>query len=238
MSVILRRLKLIIKVWLNALLAPAEDPRKVFALAHKRHGELIGQVRRALATVAASKERLERNTSEALEKLPELEEKARQALLAGRDDQARFALQLRQVVVEEVQVLEGQLRQLEQEHQTLSLVEGRLATQIETFFTRQQMLEARYSSAEAHVRIKEALSGVSDELEGLDTALERAEEKTENMQARVSAIDELVETGILEMPAGPALGGPTDQAVEELLASLKGEVGQGAHPEPETGTVR
>ncbi len=240
MGVILSRLKLIVKMWLNALLAPAKDPREVFAVAHRRQRELLDKVRHALATVAASRARLQRNSAQARNKLPELEGRARRSLVAGREDQARFALQLRQVVLEEAQALEDQIGQLDREHQTLSLVEHRLATQIETFFTRQEMLEARYSSTEAHVRIKEALSGVSEELEGLDIALERAEEKTENMQARVSAIDELVETGILEMPAGLAIGPRSslspgkaeDGAVEDLLGELKGELGSGDSPGP------
>lgn len=241
MNTILRRLKLITRVWLNALLAPAEDPRRVFALAHIRQTELLGKVRQALATVAASRRRLEGSTEEARVKLPELEERARQALVAGREDQARFALELRQVVVEETRDLEDQVRQLEDEQRTLTLVEHRLATQIGAFFARQEMLKVRYSSAEAQLRIKEALTGVSEELEGLDEAIERAEETTDNMQARVSAIDELVETGILGMPAAADVGlrqtarphASEDQAVEELLATLKGELGQPARPERE-----
>ena len=229
---ILRRIKLIVKVWLNALLAPAEDPRQAFAVAHRRRLELLEQVRRALTTVDASRTQLARNMAEARGKLPQLQERARQALLAGREDQARFALQLRQVLVEETRELENQVRQLEQEHQALSLVEHRMAGQIEAFFARQDMLLARLSSAEAKVQIKEALTGVSEELAGLDIAIERAEETTENMQARVSAIDELVETGILEMATGRAggagapqlSGGARDQAVEDLLAALRQEM--------------
>ena len=241
MGVILSRVRLIVKVWLHALLASAKDPREVFAAAHRRQRELLAKVRHALATVAASRARLERNSAQARRKLPELEERARRSLATGREDQARFALQLRQVVLEEAQVLEDQVEQLDREHQTLSLVEHRLATQIETFFARREMAEARYSSTEAHVRIKEALSGISEELEDLDIALERAEEKTENMQARVSAIDELVETGILEMPAGHAMdarsslspGRAEDGAIEDLLSELKSELRPGGSPEPE-----
>jgi phage shock protein A len=229
MRAILRRIRLIIRVWLHALLAPAEDPRQVFALAQKRQVELLGKVREALATVTASREQLKRNTAEAREKLPQLEERARRALLGGREDQARFALQLRQVVVEETRELEGQVGQLEEEQQALTLVEHRLTAQIDAFFARQDVLAARYSSVEAHLRIKEALTGVSEELAGLDVALERVEETTENMQARVSAIDELVETGILELPTGRTSGsmplklpgGPEDTAVEDLLSDLK-----------------
>ncbi len=232
MTALIRRLKLLIKVWLDALLSSAEDPREMFAVAHRRQRDLLDNVRRALATVRASREQLERNSEEAQGRLPQLEVRARQALVAGREDQARFALQLRQVVVEENRDLEAQIAQMEKEERDLSLVEHRLATQIETFFARQEALAARYSSASAQVRIREALGGVSEELAGLDSALERAEETTENMQARVSAIDQLVETGALGMPAYQLDGathaqltaGHLDGDVEEMLASLKLEV--------------
>ena len=147
MRAILRRMRLIIKVWLHSLLASAEDPRQVFALAQKRQVELLRKVREALATVTAAGEQLKRNMEEALEKLPQLEERARRALAGGREDQARFALQLRQVVVEETRELEGQVRQLEEEQQALTLVEHRLATQIEAIFARQEMLKGNYEGA-------------------------------------------------------------------------------------------
>ena len=232
MTALIRRLKLLIKVWLDALLSSAEDPREVFVLAHRRHRDLLDNVRRALATLRASREQLVRNSEEALGRLPQLEERARQALVAGREDQARFALQLRQVVVDGNKDLDAQIAQMEEEERTMSLVEHRLATQIAAFFARQEAMEARYNSASVQVRIREALGGVSEELAGLDSALERAEETTENMQARVTAIDQIVENGILEMPAyGPGVAtqnqltaGGLDGDVEEMLASLKLEV--------------
>jgi phage shock protein A len=236
MKSILRRLMLIPKVWLHALFASAQDPRQVFVAAYQHQRELLEKVRLAQANIAVSKRRLQAKTAETERKLPQLDEQARQALLAGREESARFALQLRQVAVEELHNLERQVRDIEDEEQVLSLVEQRLAAQIEAFFARQEVLAARYSTAEAQVQINEALSGVSDELAGLGQAMERAEQRTEDMQARVSAIDQLVEMGILEAPGRP-LGDllqlkqgddESSQAVEEKLAALKRELGDGS----------
>lgn len=231
MKSILRRLVLILKAWLHALLSPAEDPRKLFAFAYQRQQELLGRVRLAQSNVAAAREQLEGKVAGMRDKQPELEEQARRALVGGREDLARFALQLRQVAAAELQ----ELRELEREEHMLSLVEQRLTTQIEAFSVRQEVMEARYSTAEAHVHVHEALGGVSEELADLGVALERAEQRTEDMQARVSAIDELVEMGILEMPRrgpGPTTasavlgsGGPGD--VELRLAALKREINVG-----------
>ncbi len=116
--------------------------------------ELLVKMWEALDTVRASGEQLKRNMAEAREKMPQLEERARRALVGGREDQARFALQLRQVVVEETRVLEGQVSQLEEEQQALTLVEHRLTAEIDAFFARQDVLAARYISVEAYLRIK------------------------------------------------------------------------------------
>ena len=193
MKTLIRRLLLLLKSWVNALTAPAEDPRQ------------LG-----------------------------LEDQARRALSGGREDQARFALRLRHVGAEQLQHLEQQVRELEEEEQTLSLVERRLATDIEAFFARQEILAVRYDTAEAQVRIKEALSGVSEELLGLGLAVQKAEQRTEDMQARVSAIDSLVDLGVLDSATAKAGGVPqlpsaadATIAVEEHLAALKREVGQG-----------
>ena len=101
--------------------------------------------------------------------------------------------------------------------------------QIEAFFSHQEVIAARYSTAEAHVWVHEVLGGVSEELANLGQALEQAEQRTEYMQARASAIDRLVKAGILEMPghstsnAQPQrLGGERDSAVvEEQLVDIK-----------------
>ncbi len=232
MSSIIRRLMLIVKVWLDALLAPAEDPRQVFKAAYQQQRELLDKVRLARGRVAGSRRKLEAKAGETRGKLPRLEDQARQALSGGREDLARFALQLRQVAVEDLEDLERQVAELDQEERALELVEQRLAAQIEAFFARQEVLEARYTTAEAQVRVGEVMGGVSEELADLTRALERAEQTSEDMQARVEAIEGLVETGILDGPAqrlagggAPALPGARDtMAVEAQLDALKSEV--------------
>jgi phage shock protein A len=172
---------------------------------------------------------------EVRDKLPQLEEQALRGLIAGREDLARLALQRRQVAWMELETLESQLHEVEQEEQRLSLLEQRLATQIEAFHARLEVIAARYSAAEAQVRMNEVLTGISQELADLGTALQQAEEKTEHMQARASAIDQLVEAGVLEMPGLPS-GDSFDRqlaqldvtaAVDDQLAALKRQVGGG-----------
>ena len=74
------------------------------------------------------------------------------------------------------------------------------------------------------MQIKEAVTGVSREFAELTLALAQAEEKTEGMEARVSAIDRLVREGLLDPGAlGSPESAPIDD-VEDQLALLEREI--------------
>src|SRR5256885_2606006 len=84
---------------------------------------------------------------------------------------ARLALQRRQVVINELQTLERQLAEVEQGEGALSMIEPRLSGQIEAFAARQEVIKARFSAAEAQVRINEAMTGVSQDFADLTATL-------------------------------------------------------------------
>jgi phage shock protein A len=97
------------------------------------------------------------------------------------------------------------------------------------------VIKAQYSAAEAQVRITEAATGIGREMDNTGLAIQRAKDKTEQMQARASALDELVTSGDLQ-----ELGSDKTQLDRELeqlasqgqvdreLEQLKAEVGTGA----------
>ena len=82
-------------------------------------------------------------------------------------------------------------RDLEQKEQRLAALEARLAARIEGFRAQERLVSARYSAAEAEVRIGEALTGLTDDLDGLELAAAGLEQ----LEARAAAIDELLEAG-------------------------------------------
>jgi phage shock protein A len=208
----------------GALLAPAEDPRPGYAHAYQRQRQLLGRVRQALGELRAARERLGRRAEQLARGLPATQEQARSALLGGRTAEARAAVRRRVLAEAQAEAYARQAREIEAEEQALALIEQRLATQIESFAVRQQVLAARYSAAEAQVRIDEALSGLSRELGDLGLALEAAEESVGAMRARAQAVEDLVAGGVL-----PALGGPAldetrlESAVDAGLEALQAE---------------
>lgn len=215
---ILEQITKLLKTSATLALAPAPDPRVTHLTSHQKQRALLNQVVKASQEVTAAKERL-RITAEAVRaKLPAMEEQARKELKAGHDSLARLALQRRQVVIKELQTLESQLAEVEKEESALAIIEQRLAGQIEAFAARQEVIKARYSAAEAQVRISEAMTGVSQDFADLTATLERAEQTTEEMQARANAIDRLVREGDLNAISFASGSDPIDARFETLGA--------------------
>ncbi len=230
---ILGRLASNLRAGLNAALAPAADPRTTYVSAHQKQQALLAQVGLAVNQVTASKERLQARAKEDRARLPQMLEEARAELVAGRSDAARLSLRRRQVVALELGALEAQLAEVEKDEANLKMLERRLANQVDEFVARQELIVARYNAAEAQIQIKEAVTGVSKEFAELTAALEQAEEKTEGMEARVSAIDRLVREGLLAQApldsSGSGLDARLQQAgadddVEGQLAALQRDI--------------
>lgn len=223
------RLGRFFKASMNTLMAPAPDPRLTFADTYGRQQVLLNSIRQAAVDLVAARARLEGQVASLGERLPGLDAQAQLAVDAGREDLARLALRRRYVAVTELRELERQISEIQVEEGRLALVEQRLAAQLESFSARQQVVAARHSAADAEMRIHEALLGVSDELADLGLALERAEQRTEEMEAHASAIDQLVGAGLLERPGNHILDplqGSLEQhdmaeVVEKQLRELK-----------------
>lgn len=198
MKPVLDRLKVLLARGASAALAPAPDPRVTHLTTHQKQRALLDQVVRAGQEVTASKQRLKATADSVRRKLPAMEDQARNEVRTGHEAMARLTLQRRQVVARELETLETQLAEVEKEEAALAVIEQRLAGQIEAFAARQEVIRARYSAAEAQVRINEAMTGVSQDFADLTAALRRAEQTTGEMEARATAIDRLVRDGDLE----------------------------------------
>jgi phage shock protein A len=214
----------ILKAKMSGVLDRVEDPGQTLDYSYEKQLELLRNVKRGVVEVVTSKRRLELQSDSLKENLAKLDGQARTALGAGREDLARMALEHKQVIVQQLQGLDGQIADLEKEQEKLSTAETRLSAKVEAFRTRKEVIKAQYSSAAAQVKIGEAATGISEEMADVGMAVDRAEEKTNNMRAKAAAIDELVEAGTLE-----DFSSPRSDAVERQLAQLS--VSQGVEDE-------
>jgi phage shock protein A len=231
-----RRLSLIVKAKANKLLDKHEDPRETLDYSYEKQLELLTKVRRGVADVATSRKRLEIQMQQVQASADKLQAQAQQAVAAGRDDLAREALTRRATANAQLADLQTQHAQLQAEEEKLTQASQRLQVKVDAFRTKKETIKATYTAAEAETKIGEAVSGISEEMGDVGMAIQRAEDKTQQMQARAGAVDELLASGALD---DATLTGPRDDIQAELdrttasndveleLAKLKGELPAG-----------
>lgn len=191
------RMNTIFQSKMSKVLDKAENPNETLDYSYEKQLELLQNVRRGLADMVTSKRRLVMQHDKLRAELSKLDAQAQQALQQNREDIARLALQRKVGVEQQVSGLDAQIQQLEVQQQKLTDAERRLQTKIETFRTTKETIKATYTASQAQVRISEAATGISEEMADVGLAIQRAQDKTEQMQARAAALDDLVETGAL-----------------------------------------
>jgi phage shock protein A len=228
----------VIKAKVSKLLDRAEDPGETLDYGYQKQVELLQNVKKGIADVVTSKKRLQMQSDKLEQSVAKLDTQARQAMAQGREDLARTALERKSLAQNELQSLDTQVSELERQQDALTENEKKMKAKIETFRTKKEVIKAQYSAAEAQVRISEAANGVGEQMADLGLAIQRAEEKTENMKARASAVEELEKAGTFEDLS--ALGSGSDDIDRELaqlstgsqvdseLDKIKAELGTGS----------
>src|ERR671925_152806 len=236
------RMSTVIKAKISRLLDRAEDPGETLDYSYQRQLESLQNVKKGIADVVTAKKRLQMQSQKLEQSVVKLDTQARQALAAGNEELARMALERKNVAQTELQSLDQQVTELEAQQQKLTDSEAKLRTKIEAFRTKKEVIKAQYSAAEAQVRISEAATGVGEQMADVGLAIQRAEEKTENMKARAGAVEELEKAGTFEDLT--QLGGGQDdidrqlaqlsagQQVDDELAKMKAEIGSGGGSAP------
>ena len=192
---LMNRASTVVKARISKLLDRAEDPSITLDYSYEKQRELLQNVKRGVADVVTAKKRLELQSQKLEQEIEKLETQARQALSAGREDLARSALERKALVQQQLQSLDQQGTALEAQQEKLIEAEKRLSAKVEAFRTQKETIKATYSAAEAQVKIGEAASGIGEEMADTGLAIERARDKTEQMQARAAAVEELTAAG-------------------------------------------
>ena len=231
------RMSTVIKARISRMLDRAEDPSETLDYGYQKQVELLQNVKKGIADVVTSKKRLQMQSTKLEQQVVKLDTQARQALSQGREDLARMALERKTLAQTELQSLDTQIKELETQQEQLTANELKLRQKIEQFRTKKEVIKAQYSAAEAQVKISEAAHGVGEEMADLGLAIQRAEDKTETMRARASAVEELEAAGTFE--DFTQLGGGGDDIdrqlkdltsgaqVDDELAKMKAELGSG-----------
>jgi phage shock protein A len=223
----------------NKALDAAEKPDEMLDLSYEQMLDQLTKVRQALVTVAASRRQIELQEQQLQHSADHLQDQAKAALALGKEDLGREALQRKAAAQAQIDGMESQHQQLNEEQEKLEQTLSALQQRVNQFRTQKETLKAEYTAASAESSVNESVAGISTTLGDSGAALERAQDKIATMQARAGALDELLQSGVLE-----DVGGGTDDIQRELdeagsaadvdreLAALKAQVGP-ASPTPE-----
>jgi phage shock protein A len=220
----------VIQAKMNIIMGKIEDPRETLDVSYEKQLELLQNVKRGVAEVTTSKKRIELQKAKLQLSIDKLDAQAKEAIQANREDLARKALENKAGLQGQSATLDQQIADLNDQQQKLMTAESRLATKVEAFRTKKETIKAEYSAAEAQVKVTESVTGISEEMADVGMAVQRAEEKTDNMKARSAALDELLESGTLtDLSGGSELEQEIAKAkalcsVDDELARMKAEM--------------
>jgi phage shock protein A len=194
---LMNRISTVIKQKANIILDKYEDPREALDYSYTKQVELLNKLRRDIAEVITAKKRLEMQKAKLWDNIRTLDEQARRSIDAEREDLAKLALERKNTNLMQLQGLDKQIAEMQAEQEKLEQIEKRLSTKVEEFRSKKETIKAQYSAAQAQVRIKENVTGISEEMTDIGMSLNRAEDKTEKMKAKSTALDEMIDSGVL-----------------------------------------
>jgi phage shock protein A len=228
----------------NKALDAAEKPDEMLDLSYEQMLDHITKVRQALVTIAASRKQIELQEAQLQHSVDHLQDQAKAALSLGKEDLAREALSRKSAAQAQIDGMETQHQQLTEEEDKLTATLQALQQRVNQFRTQKETLKAQYAAASATASVNESVAGISSTLGDSGAALQRAQDKIANMQARAGALDELLQSGVLEDVGGgdddiqkelDEAGGSAD--VDRELAALKAQIGSGGStPELTSGS--
>jgi phage shock protein A len=175
----------------------AENPNEMLDYSYQQMLDQITRVRRGLVDVAASRKRIEL-----------------------REDLAREALSRKSAAQQQIDAMEAQHQDLSEQEQKLGQALAQLQQRVNNFRSQKEVMKAQYTAAQASAAVNAQAAGISSDFNDSGEALARAQDKIATMQARAGALDELMQSGVLE-----DVGGDTDDIQEELdQAATAGDV--------------
>jgi phage shock protein A len=193
----MKRVQTIFQAKANDALNKAEDPRQTLDLSYEQQLENVTKVKRAVADVATARKRVEIQAEQLKSQGDKLADQAKAALAQGNEPLAREALTRREAIAGQLKDLEVQHASIDEQQQKLEATAAKLQSEVEAFRTKKETIKASYTAAEASAHVNEAVSGISTSMGDAGAAMQRAQDKVAEMQARSGALDELLASGAL-----------------------------------------
>ena len=224
---IFSRLSDIVNSNINAMVAQAEDPRKIIRLIIQEMEDTLVEVRSSAVQTIAERKELERRMAAMARDEAEWERKAELALSHDREDLARGALAARTQISKTREGVEAQHAQivdgLSQQNDDIAKLQNKLADAK----AREQALMSRASIASSRVKLRERLH--DDRMGNAFNRFEQVERSLDQMEGRVESFD--LGRRTLEQEID---GLEADSAVQGELEAMKARLRRRALPDAGT----
>lgn len=185
---IFSRITDVFKANVNDALDKAEDPENMIKQMVIEMEESVNKTTLSVAQSIANEKRLARKMEKARKGAEEWEQKAGQALQAGREDLAKAALEKKSIEEKNYNELKPLHQQAEQTANKLRKQLDSLKSKLEEARSRQSTLIARSQAAKAQKQISKSMGGVGSDAFG---KFDKFENKIETLESEAEAYGEL-----------------------------------------------
>jgi phage shock protein A len=232
---IFRRFSMVLEQRANAAADRMEDPAQALDLSYEKLLEEQQRLRRALVDAAAGQKRLENQAAELDARIARLNSQAQAAVQVGRDDLAQQALTQAAVLQQQRDGLVPQLTAISVQVSRIQEATRKYDARLAAFQSQRETLKSQYAASTAVSHAGESLAGIGEHMADTSLMIQRAQDRIAGMTAHADAVDQLLDSGDLDVPGigGSALDAKLAQAaiqgdVTAKLAAMKAKAGLAA----------
>lgn len=221
---IIDRFTTIMKSNINALLDKAEDPAKMVDQTLYELREDLAEVRTNTAKVMAEEKRVKKQLYDCDADIVKYESAAKNALVAGNEDDAKTLIAQNQSLVSKKAELEKTYAVAKQNADKMRQMHDKLVSDIQELESRKESIKAKVSVAKAQESVAHAMGNVNSQ--DSIAAFERMEGKADKMLRETEAKMELNES--MQDSGADALTkkyAGSNSSVDDELEKMKKELG-------------
>ncbi|MBF0544448.1 MAG: PspA/IM30 family protein [Candidatus Riflebacteria bacterium] len=216
---IFKKISLIIRSNLSALLDKAEDPEKMLEQITADMIENMREIKLQLARSMKDEKMLEKKVEENEKLVEEYQKRALNSVESNDDNLAREALKRKKSYSSIVESLKKELEEQKKSVEFLRTSYKALEVKIDEAKSKKQVLLSRQKRAETKLEMTDNISTINNQAELFET-FERMAEKIDHKEALASAVQEIEKVSIEEKFAKLELS----KTVDEELKLLKKEL--------------
>jgi len=195
---ILTRVKTIFSAKVEKGLDSLENPKEMLDYSIVQMEKSLREIARNALEIGTAKKRLEQQRDLCKANFNNYQAMAKKALELEQEDLAKEALLKKSEEEERVRKLEEQMNSLDINLKIIKKSKIELEHKIELYRAKKEELKAVYDASQAQLKVKEIMTSLGKNSYQTSEILHKAENKIKNAQARLLALDELINEGIIE----------------------------------------